>query len=411
MANHIDFDFEPYDGNSKDFDDYVERLHGHLASIVDDSGSSCSEALSNTDMGGAFAIPPNPLPVIVALAAGAGAAMGTANSDATKMTRLRHARNKKVYAVIYKNLTNKNIQSVLHTQYRHDGRAAFAYIRTMCEKPITKMELKKLDNDWRELSIPGDIGVSEDSITEFVQLLEKHNGRRPINFRYNESERCEKLLEAIFTCSKHFSELAQDEYNRAEGTRRFEHPAPIAPPAPPAPLPPGTMPLPPPIRHRDLAALMVHYNDAWGEAVRGRILSKSAPTKKTGGQPARHVVDAGLSAIDGAFSAHETALSADHPSLARRNIDPAKTLPSLLEAGYLCRRDCCTTTDFEENPGNDLCKAAEEGFSVESQFDLECAFDADDAQSVSKFCHGVGLGVAVGRAVVEFRRNQRFINT
>ena len=60
------------------------------------------------------------------------------------------------------------------------------------------------------------------------------------------TEHCEKMLETLFTTSKHFSEGALIEYNATAGSRQFEHvtPHPLAP-------------------QRDFAVCERHYNGLW----------------------------------------------------------------------------------------------------------------------------------------------------
>lgn len=62
-----------------------------------------------------------------------------------------------------------------------------------------------------------DVGVNEDSIMNFAELLTRMNGEGPAGNRHNNDELTEKMLECIADSSRHFHELAVTEYNALPG--------------------------------------------------------------------------------------------------------------------------------------------------------------------------------------------------
>ena len=89
----------------------------------------------------------------------------------------------------------------------------------------------------------------------------------------------EKMLECIFTTSKHFSEGALIEYNAPAGSRMFELPGP-------------------PIV-RDFTGLEGHYHDLWENAVNSRLpgFQQRAATARPA-SVTRNTLEAGLAMLD-----------------------------------------------------------------------------------------------------------------
>ena len=134
------------------------------------------------------------------------------------------------------------------------------------------------------------MGIREDTIKKAVSLMKVLNGRRPAAHRKTENEQVEKLLELIFTASKHFSQTALVEYNAAPADWKFQRPGP------------GNGP---PVR--DLHACMDHYHVLWSQAVKSKLagFAPRGPVKKAA-TPARHTVEEGLAALQG-LNPHEQA--------------------------------------------------------------------------------------------------------
>ena len=117
-------------------------------------------------------------------------------------------------------------------------------------EPVTNMQLREHDKRWDALDIITDVGVSANTIVLMVSKIKAANAKRPIGQRRDQTACTEKLLELIFTSSKHFSESATIEYNAAVAARRFQ----IA-------GGPGA-------GQRDFAACTAHYHTLWKGAFR-----------------------------------------------------------------------------------------------------------------------------------------------
>ena len=104
------------------------------------------------------------------------------------------------------------------------------------------------------------------------------NGKRPVANRKSQTEMTEKLLECIFTTSKHFHESATLEYNATVGSRQFEHPAGSALAG-----------------QRDFNACEAHFNSLWRSAVRAKLAGftprAAAPKTASSG---RQTIEQGL---------------------------------------------------------------------------------------------------------------------
>ena len=122
-----------------------------------------------------------------------------------------------------------------------DGRAAFLYLQTACQRTIGPLRIRELNKEFDDISIIHDIGIGPNSIKLLAKRIRTMNSKRPAANRKTTDELAEKLLECIFTTSKHFSEGALVEYNAPAGTRLFELPGP-------------------PIV-RDFTSLETHYHD------------------------------------------------------------------------------------------------------------------------------------------------------
>jgi len=195
-----------------------------------------------------------------------------------KMARLRDGRAKSAYALIYKHVSDGDLRTILFTNHFQDGHGAIQYLDTVYDTPITRSELREMDKLWTELTIAQDIGIQQDSVSRFAKLLQRVNSERPAANRYNLTEMCEKLLEAIADASRHFNEGAMREYDAAVGSRQFEYPAahPLF------------------ANQRNFGACVHYYDAQWKQAVKSKILTVTAPLRRSGNQVARMVVDRGM---------------------------------------------------------------------------------------------------------------------
>eukprot|EP00327_Prymnesium_parvum_P004524 CAMPEP_0182850070 /NCGR_PEP_ID=MMETSP0006_2-20121128/29891_1 /TAXON_ID=97485 /ORGANISM="Prymnesium parvum, Strain Texoma1" /LENGTH=118 /DNA_ID=CAMNT_0024980637 /DNA_START=394 /DNA_END=748 /DNA_ORIENTATION=+ len=99
-----------------------------------------------------------------------------------KMARLRDGRAKSAYALIYKHVSDGDLRTILFTNHFQDGHGAIQYLDTVYDTPLTRSELREMDKLWTDI-----------------------NSERPAANRYNLTEMCEKLLEAIADASRHLT--------------------------------------------------------------------------------------------------------------------------------------------------------------------------------------------------------------
>ena len=114
-----------------------------------------------------------------------------------------------------------------------------------------------------------------------VSKIKAANAKRPINQRKDQTACTEKLLELIFTSSKHFSESATIEYNAAVAARRFQI---IGGPA---------------AGQRDFAACTTHYHTLWKGAFDGKLpgFHHRAPVARPA-ENTRTTLESGLSMLE-----------------------------------------------------------------------------------------------------------------
>jgi len=198
---------------------------------------------------------------------GAGAPPIPHGAPGLKMARLRDARAKAAYALIYKHVSDGDLRTILFTNHFQNGLATIQFLDLAYDTPITRSELREMDKLWTELSIAQDVGVQQDSVSRFAKLLQRVNAERPAAHRYGFTELTEKLLEAIADASRHFNEGAMREYDAPAGSRQFEYPAGH-------PAFPG---------QRNFGACVHYYDGQWKQAVKSKILTVTAPLRRSGG--------------------------------------------------------------------------------------------------------------------------------
>jgi len=136
----------------------------YLAGVVDDRGNSLADHILDVDEGGAAA-GAMPMPVGAAAAAKANA--------------LRLKRRKTLFQKEYKHISDPSVRTHLFNNHYNDGPACHAYIATVSQKPIGRLELRILDKKFDDVSIRDDIGVKEGTIKHLVRFLQAMNARRP----------------------------------------------------------------------------------------------------------------------------------------------------------------------------------------------------------------------------------------
>ena len=165
MAEHKDYKFPPLDPTNLagDWRRWEEDLSVHAGSITDASGTSVFDHMQDNDMGG---IGPHAIAMPIAPLIATAAVMARIQTDIDNQTRLRGARSRKLSAMIMEHLhpASRDIKAVIIKEYRSDGQAALAYLKSICDLPTTKIELKQMDTLWSELTIMKDIGMDQMSI-------------------------------------------------------------------------------------------------------------------------------------------------------------------------------------------------------------------------------------------------------
>jgi len=338
--------FSPFDATpGEKYRQWRQHLFSHAATKTDESGSSLADALTDSDMGGATAAAP-PLP-------------GGAQRD--KMERLRRARAKAGYALIYKHISDGDLRTILYNQHFQNGHGALQYLDAAYDTPITRSELREMDKLWTELSIARDVGVGSDSVSRFAKLLQRVNSQRPAANRHGNDELCEKLLEAIADSSRHFNEGAMREYNAPQGQRQFEYAA-------------GHALFP---NQRDFAACAQYYDNLWRQAVKAKILSVTAPLARAG---------AAAMQLQPAATAEPGASRTQMLPPATRSVSPTAEL-----RGLAARAECelpphvVTTSSFADLSAHDFARAVDDGGEVDA-FEIEQCYDAERVPSVELIC-------------------------
>ena len=198
------------------------------AGVSDERGWSLADALSRTDEGSA-----------------GGPAIVIGNADGRKAMALYRRRQKDSYSLIAVHELDADHRTHMAQNHFQVGPDAWDYLTGLMREPVTNMQLREHDKRWDALDIITDVGVSANTVVLMVSKIKAANAKRPIGQRRDQTACTEKLLELIFTSSKHFSESATIEYNAAAAARRFQ----IA-------GGPGA-------GQRDFAACTAHYHTLW----------------------------------------------------------------------------------------------------------------------------------------------------
>jgi hypothetical protein len=202
------------------------------------------------------------------------------------------------------------------------------------------------------------------------------NSKRPAANRKDQISMTERLLELIFTCSKHCHQLAVSQYNAPPNAWMFTVAAGAA------------------AGQRDFRRTQDHFHQQWKQAVQSKLPGfhvRDAARKPAA--PVRQTLEAGLSAAEGGMDtragAREQLLSAagSNDFVVPRSGSPSDSLSLLADAGDALanRRGTLTTTDFTLLTQSELaCAACDDG--VSGEFDCVYIFDSDDASSVEIIC-------------------------
>ena len=218
-----------------------------------------------------------------------------------------------------------------------------------------------------------DCGVSETTISDLALHIDNVNNQRPAAHRKTEDERCEKMLECIFTTSKHFSAEALTEYNEPVGNRRWEK------------LPPGGGLAP---MVRDYAACKAHFDTLWKQAVKSRM--PGFHTRAKGTRPVastRQTLEQGLAFTEGGPREVANAAAGSQDTYVPRPGSPTATLRELANAGdeIAARRGTMTNCDLTQLTPEEMHLLCTEG-AIPGQGELMHVADADDTMSVVLIC-------------------------
>ena len=114
------------------------------------------------------------------------------------------------YALLYMHELDADHRTELNQNHFQDGPSAWTYLTGAMRTPVSRMQLLQHDKEWDAIDVLADIGVNANTITLLATRIKAKNAKRPAANRHNQTEMTEKLLECIFTSSKHFSESASD---------------------------------------------------------------------------------------------------------------------------------------------------------------------------------------------------------
>jgi len=108
----------------------------------------------------------------------------------------RNRRNKLLFKHIYTHMQNQNIRNHIQQAYHGDGCAAWVWIVSQCDVPITDLEMASLEADWLNLSFSSvGVGIIANTIFLFVSEMHNLNSFRPADKQKNEHDFCLKLLD------------------------------------------------------------------------------------------------------------------------------------------------------------------------------------------------------------------------
>ena len=164
-----------------------------------------------------------------ALPAQAGGAGGGVNPAFTAATTKRKIRHGQAFTFLYNAITDDSIKEMLSELSTNNpaelAADAWDLVVNECDEPDDDLELAKLNLEWQQITILNTVGYSVDTITKFARELNTTNSRRPNNHRYDENDKCIKLLSSI-TYPESLAKDAIKELKARGAQREFNHGAP-----------------------------------------------------------------------------------------------------------------------------------------------------------------------------------------
>ena len=346
---------QPHDGTpGKPWEDFEERLLDVAAGKSDDRGWSLADCLNEVDEGSA-----------------GGPAMPGGAADLRDAESKQRKRLKQSYALIATHVLDPDHRSHMTQNHFQNGPAAWTYLKDLMREPVTRLQLRDHDKRWDALDILSDVGVNANSIVLMTAKIKAVNAKRPAGNQKDQTECTEKLLELIFTASRHFSESATVEFNAAAGLRRFSIAAGAA------------------AGHRDFNACTQHYHTLWKSAVENKLpgFHVRAPSARPLAGT-RQTLESGMAMLEKRGTRSESALvgaAGGNDFEVPRSGSPSKSLALLASVGdeLAKRHGTTTTTDWSICSAEELCAACD---GAEEQFETVYLFDADDTGSVEMIC-------------------------
>ena len=259
----VKYKCHPHDGTPGEAWEEFEERFLNIATTTDETGYA--DCLMGVDQGS----PGGPL------------FAGTPQQIAKQQTAKR-IRDKESYGLLAKHELDKDHLRHMRANHWQDGPAAWAYLQGECAIAMDNLRLRELERQWMDLDILADIGVNENSILMTGKKLQMLNSKRPVANRRNQTEMTERLLELIFTCSKHFHQLAVTQYNAPPAQWLF------------------TIAAGPAAGQRAFRQYQDYFHQQWKQAVQSKLpgFHVREPVRKPAA-PVRQTLEAGLSAVEG----------------------------------------------------------------------------------------------------------------
>ena len=353
----------PHDGTpGTPWEEFEGRLLDVASGKTDEHGWSLADCLNEVDEGSA-----------------GGPALPVAAAANAKAQQLLRKRLKDSYSLLVKHELDEAHKLHMQQTFFQQGPAAWQYMIAECREPVDRLQLRQMDAEWDDMDLLQDVGVSPNSIADMCKKIKAINAKRPAGQRKDQTQCGERLLELIFNCSKHFSNMALIEYNAPAAQWQFRHAGGPA------------------IGQRDFAALAGHYQSLWKQAVNSKLAGfhTRAPAAKPA-KPIRTTLEAGMAAVERGAGERAFSAAGSYPQSANeagsadtfvaRTISPSRTLALLADAGddIAARHGTVTTTDFGMLTAEELCEVCGSGD------ELIHVFDDNDTASVEISCNNCG---------------------
>ena len=192
---------------------------------------------------------------------------------AAEMRRCLASRKTKSWAFLLKRLSDQATKDILtEGEYFQDGFKAFKYLRDKFDHELERTDINDLDEEWLRFSILKHVGINENSITEFLKLLTRHNADYPIGKKKTGDQIAEKILYSIMKTSAYLSQPALKEYNAEGADRTYKYTVQVI----------GLHE----VNDRDVQALTKYFSTQWKAGVRNGHIGPAPATGENAGRSA-----------------------------------------------------------------------------------------------------------------------------